>query len=75
MLLILYGIPASVLGFAVGRWWITALPPAGWFFIWCAFVVTDAQRGEAFNEIYVAFGISGGAAAALGVGLTHFAGP
>ena len=67
LLLAIYGIPAAVLGAAVGRWWTVALPPAGWFFTWCGYVLTGIPRGEAFNEIYVVLGVSGAAGAALGV--------
>ena len=69
MLLVIYGIPAVVLGAAVGRWWVIALPPAGWSLTWCAFVVAGTPRGEGFNEIYAALGVSSAAGAALGVGV------
>ncbi len=67
VLLVPYAIPFFLLGLVVGCWWVAALPPAGWLLVWCAFVLSDAPRGDAFNEIYLALGASGAAASAFGV--------
>ena len=69
LLLAIYGVPVFVIGLLVGRAWIVLVVAAFWFLAWFALVATDSPRGDGFNAIYVWLGISGTAAAALGVGL------